>query len=130
MNKPISTWCIISMASIPLVMTLGNSMLIPVLPIFEKQLNISSFQSSLIITVYSIAAIFLIPIAGYLSDRIGRKKVIVPSLLLTLIGGISCGISFCIYKRSIYLDLNWEGLTRVWCRRGCANRFTARWRSL
>ncbi|MES1042879.1 MFS transporter, partial [Peribacillus simplex] len=31
-NKDVSVWCLISMASIPLVMTLGNSMLIPVLP--------------------------------------------------------------------------------------------------
>ncbi|SEQ28052.1 MFS transporter [Piscibacillus halophilus] len=93
MNKQISVWCIISMASIPLVMTLGNSMLIPVLPIFEQQLNINSFQSSLIITVYSIAAILLIPIAGYLSDRYGRKKVIIPSLLLTLIGGLVAGLA-------------------------------------
>ncbi|WP_277678157.1 MFS transporter [Gracilibacillus dipsosauri] len=77
-----------ALASIPLMMTLGNSMLIPVLPIIEKEINISSFQSSLIITVYSVIAIILIPLAGYLSDKIGRKKVIIPSLLLTGIGGL------------------------------------------
>ena len=38
----VSIWCIISMASIPLVMTLGNSMLIPVLPILEDKVGISS----------------------------------------------------------------------------------------
>lgn len=75
-------WAIVSIASIPLVMTLGNSMLIPVLPTIEKKLKISSFQVSMIITLYSIVAIILIPIAGYLSDRIGRKKVIIPSLLI------------------------------------------------
>ncbi|MFQ3543142.1 MFS transporter [Halobacillus rhizosphaerae] len=84
----VSRWCLVSMASIPLIMTLGNSMLIPVLPIFEEKVGISSFQSSLIITSYSLAAIFLIPIAGYLSDRFGRKVVILPSLILTLIGGL------------------------------------------
>ncbi|WP_347836567.1 MFS transporter [Gracilibacillus sp. JCM 18860] len=77
-----------ALASIPLMMTLGNSMLIPVLPIIEKEINITSFQSSLIITVYSVVAIILIPLAGYLSDKIGRKKVIIPSLLLTGIGGL------------------------------------------
>jgi ACDE family multidrug resistance protein len=79
------------MASIPLVMTLGNSMLIPVLPIFEKKVGISSFQSSMIITSYSVASIFLIPVAGYLSDRFGRKIVILPSLILALIGGLISG---------------------------------------
>ena len=91
-NK-VSVWCIISMASIPLVMTLGNSMLIPVLPILEKKVDITSFQSSMIITSYSVAAIFLIPVAGYLSDRFGRKMVILPSLILALIGGLIAGFA-------------------------------------
>nr|WP_208585674.1 MFS transporter [Gracilibacillus suaedae] len=79
---------LIALASIPLVMTLGNSMLIPILPIIEKKIDITSFQSSLIITVYSIVAILLIPLAGYLSDKIGRKKVMIPSLIVTGIGGL------------------------------------------
>lgn len=82
-----------AVASVPLVMTLGNSMLIPVLPLMEKELGISPFQSSLIITVYSLVAIVLIPIAGYLSDRWGRKKIIVPSLLITAIGGLISGLA-------------------------------------
>lgn len=84
-------WAIASLASIPLVMTLGNSMLIPVLPTIEKKLKITSFQVSMIITVYSIVAIILIPIAGYLSDRLGRKAVIIPSLIITAIGGVISG---------------------------------------
>lgn len=84
-------WAIVSLASIPLIMTLGNSMLIPILPLMEKELDISKLQSSYIITVYSVVAIFLIPIAGYLSDRFGRKKVIIPSLIITGIGGFIAG---------------------------------------
>ncbi|MGP4076691.1 MFS transporter [Halobacillus sp. K22] len=98
MENKVSRWCLISMASIPLVMTLGNSMLIPVLPIFEKKVGISSFQSSTIITSYSLAAIFLIPVAGYLSDRFGRKIVILPSLILAFIGGVIAG--FASWKMS------------------------------
>lgn len=85
------TWDLISVASIPLVMTLGNSMLIPVLPLIEKNLKISSFQSSLLITMYSLAAIILIPIAGFLSDRLGRKLIIIPSLIIAGIGGLLSG---------------------------------------
>ncbi|TDQ42004.1 ACDE family multidrug resistance protein [Aureibacillus halotolerans] len=80
-----------AVASIPLVMTLGNSMLIPVLPTMEKALGITAFQSSLILTVYSIVAILLIPVAGYMSDRWGRKKIIIPSLIIAGIGGIISG---------------------------------------
>ncbi|MFS2172778.1 MFS transporter [Priestia megaterium] len=82
---------LLALASVPLIMTLGNSMLIPVLPMIEKRLQISSLQVSMIITVYSIFAIFLIPIAGYLSDRFGRKKIIIPSLLLAAVGGALTG---------------------------------------
>ncbi|KGR87316.1 MFS transporter [Lysinibacillus boronitolerans] len=89
----VSVWCIVSLTSIPLIMTLGNSMLIPVLPILEDKVGITSFQSSMIITSYSVAAIFLIPVAGYLSDRFGRKIVILPSLILALIGGLIAGFA-------------------------------------
>ncbi|WNQ12836.1 MFS transporter [Paenibacillus aurantius] len=84
-------WDLISLASIPLIMTLGNSMLIPILPGIRKTLTVTSLQVSLIITVYSLVAIPLIPIAGILSDRLGRKKVIVPSLIIAGLGGALSG---------------------------------------
>lgn len=90
-KTPSKKMAIAAIASIPIIITLGNSMLIPILPLMEKELNISKFQSSLIITVYSIVSIFLIPIAGFLSDKFGRKIVIIPSLILTGIGGIIAG---------------------------------------
>src|SRR5699024_12610275 len=86
-------WVIVSLASVPLIMTLGNSMLIPVLPMLEDKLDISNLQSSLIITVYSVVAIFFIPLAGYLSDRYGRKKVILPALIMTGIGGLIAALA-------------------------------------
>ncbi|ANS73934.1 MFS transporter [Paenibacillus yonginensis] len=82
---------LIALASIPFIMTLGNSMLIPILPQISQELRISSFQASMLITVYGIVAILLIPVAGYLSDRLGRKAVIVPSLILAGAGGAVCG---------------------------------------
>jgi MFS transporter, ACDE family, multidrug resistance protein len=87
----IQKWSLWALSTVPLVMTLGNSMLIPVLPQIEKQLNVSGFKVSMIITVYSIVAILLIPIAGYLSDKWGRKKVIIPSLIIAGIGGTLTG---------------------------------------
>ncbi|MDV2582058.1 MFS transporter [Alkalibacillus haloalkaliphilus] len=97
-TNDVSIWCIITIASIPLIMTLGNSMLIPVLPVFEEEVGISPFQSSLIITVYSVAAILIIPIAGYLSDRYGRKMIMIPGLIFTFIGGLIAGIASLIVE--------------------------------
>ncbi len=66
-------------------------MLIPVLPFIEKQIGISSFQVSLIITVYSVVTILFIPVTDYLSDRFGRKIVMVPCLLIAGSGGAVSG---------------------------------------
>lgn len=83
-------WELLSIASIPLIMTLGNSMLIPVLPDISRELGITSLQASLLITSYAVVAIVLIPVAGFLSDRFGRKAVIIPSLILAGAGGGIC----------------------------------------
>ncbi|AGN36310.1 MFS transporter [Bacillus sp. CPSM8] len=89
---------IVALSSVPLVMTLGNSMLIPVLPMIEKKLNISSFQVSLIITVYSIVAILCIPITGYMSDRFGRKKIMLPCLVIAGAGGALAGLASTFFE--------------------------------
>ncbi|GMA65365.1 MFS transporter [Alicyclobacillus fastidiosus] len=96
---------LVSLASIPLIMTLGNSMLIPVLPEMERQLKIGSLQVSMIITVYSVVAIFLIPVAGYMSDQYGRKKIIIPSLIITAIGGLVSGLAAWFLKDSYWVIL-------------------------
>ncbi len=80
-----------SIATIPLAMTLANSMLIPVLPAMQKKLGISAFQASLLITAYAFIAILFIPLAGYLSDRLGRKKVIATGLLIVAASGAFTG---------------------------------------
>jgi len=79
-----------ALASIPLIMTLGNSMLLPILPQISTELGISAFKVSMIITVYGFIAILMIPVAGYLSDRYGRKIVILPSLMIAAAGGAVC----------------------------------------
>lgn len=106
-------WAILSLSSIPLVLTLGNSMLIPVLPVIEKKLSITSFQTSMIITVYSMVAILFIPIAGYLSDHLGRKKVIIPSLIIAGIGGIISGYAAWKMSNAYWLILMGRSLQGV-----------------
>ncbi|WP_186577683.1 MFS transporter [Aquibacillus kalidii] len=72
-------------------MTLGNSMLIPILPKMESELNLSSFKVSLTITIFSVTAAIFIPILGYFSDRFSRKVIIVPALILYGLGGLLAG---------------------------------------
>ncbi|TCS96398.1 MFS transporter [Hazenella coriacea] len=95
---------LIVLSSIPLIMVLGNSMLIPVLPTIGKELGITTFQVSLLITLFSIPAAIVIPIAGILADRLGRKRVIVVSLIIYGIGGLLGGIA-SIWQGGSYLFL-------------------------
>ena len=92
-----------ALATIPLIMTLANSMLIPILPLIQKQLKISEVQSSLIITVYAAISIVFIPIAGFISDRFGRKKVILIGLTIAAIGGgISGAGAWLLTEKTAY----------------------------
>ncbi|SDC54264.1 MFS transporter [Shouchella lonarensis] len=93
MSDEKQTGGLFALASVPLVMTLGNSMLIPVLPTMGRELDVSAFMISLLITVYSVVAILCIPLAGYLSDHIGRKHVIIPSLFIAGLGGLIAGFA-------------------------------------
>lgn len=84
-------WEFIAIATIPMVLVLGNSMLVPILPDMERELGISQFQSSLVITLFSFAAGIFIPILGYMSDRFTRKAIIIPSLIVYGAAGILAG---------------------------------------
>ncbi|CAI8800234.1 Uncharacterized MFS-type transporter YitG [Brevibacillus sp. IT-7CA2] len=84
---------LIGLVGVPLVMVLGNSMLIPVLPTMKTEMKLTALQTSLLITAFSIAAGIVIPFAGYLSDRFGRKIVIIISLALYGLGGLLAGLA-------------------------------------
>ncbi|WP_124727199.1 MFS transporter [Staphylospora marina] len=84
------------LSAIPFIMVLGNSMIIPVLPTASRELGVSSFQVSLLITLFSVPAAMVIPVAGILADRIGRKKVIVTGLILYGLGGLLAGFASVI----------------------------------
>ncbi|TNJ65764.1 MFS transporter [Paenibacillus hemerocallicola] len=84
-------WEFIAIATVPMVLVLGNSMLVPILPDMQQLLGISKFQSSLVITLFSLAAGVFIPVLGYLSDRFGRKPIIIPSLIVYGAAGILAG---------------------------------------
>lgn len=85
-------WIVVTLlALIPLLMVLGNSALIPVMPTMQRELHITKFQVSLLITLFSVPAGIVIPFAGFLSDRISRKWIVGPALLLFGAGGVLAG---------------------------------------
>jgi multidrug resistance protein len=60
---------------------LGFGMVIPILPLYAKQLHASDPQVGLLLATYSAMQLFFAPVWGRLSDRIGRRPVLLVSIL-------------------------------------------------
>jgi MFS family permease len=78
---------------VTLMAVLGTSSITPAFPEIRHALGISSGQVGLLITVFTFPGILLTPVAGVLSDRFGRRKVLVPSLFLFGIAGVACAFA-------------------------------------
>lgn len=78
---------------IALMVVLGVSSISPALPDIAKGLGITEQETGLLITVFTLPGIFLIPILGFMADRVGRKQVLIPSLLLFALAGTACGFA-------------------------------------
>lgn len=68
---------------------LGFGILIPILPTFAKrELLVDETAIGIVIATYSLVQFFFNPVFGNLSDKYGRKKIIVICLLLNAVGYI------------------------------------------
>ena len=76
--------------SVTLMAVLGVSSITPAFPKIERQFGLSSQQVGLLITVFTLPGVLLTPVLGVMADRLGRKKVLAPSLILFGIAGFSC----------------------------------------
>jgi MFS family permease len=75
---------------VTIVTMMGGSVISPALPVIQKALAIETSRIGLLMTAFSLPGLISIPISGIMTDRFGRKKVIVPMLLLYSIAGSLC----------------------------------------
>ncbi|HOM88992.1 MAG TPA: MFS transporter [Spirochaetota bacterium] len=73
--------------SITLIVVMGVSNITPALPAMATFFNIPYSSVALLITVFTMPGIIITPILGIVSDRIGRRILIIPSLLIFGITG-------------------------------------------
>lgn len=77
---------------VTLMAVLGVSSVTPAFPRIAEELGISVQSIALLITVFTMPGIVLTPIFGVLADRYGRKRILVPSLLLFGLAGGACSL--------------------------------------
>lgn len=78
-------------ALISLINSLSFTILIPTIYLYAKEFQLSDVQASWLFAIYAIAQFFATSIIGKLSDRLGRKPLLILSLSGTVIANLIAG---------------------------------------
>jgi MFS family permease len=87
-----------TLLAVMFINVLGFGIVVPLLPFYAKSFQAPAWQIALIFSAYSIGAFFGEPFWGRLSDRIGRK----PILVSTVCGNCLCYLALA-FAPNVYL---------------------------
>ncbi|QIF00488.1 MFS transporter [Roseimicrobium sp. ORNL1] len=85
MSSPRRTQFFLIFATI-LLSTIGFGVCIPVLPLYAQQFQASNFENGLLTGIFSLMVVIGSPLWGRLSDRVGRRPVLLISILGSALG--------------------------------------------
>jgi len=88
---------------------MGSTLLLPILPYIVRQYNLNALTVGLLTAAYSAAAFLAAPALGKLSDRFGRRPVLLFSVLGSAIGYILFGIGGALWV--LFLSRIIDGFT-------------------
>jgi len=74
----------------------GFGLIIPILPTYAQQLHASDAMVGLVIAAYSLMQFLFMPFWGRLSDKVGRKPILLISLTASVIGYVLWGFSYSL----------------------------------
>lgn len=72
-----------------LLAPLGVPLVAPALPVVRDAFALTDAQASLLVSAYFLIGIVVSPFIGVLADRIGRKRVLVPALVVFSLAGLA-----------------------------------------
>ena len=87
----------------------GLLVLGPVYPTLEQAFNVSFQEVSLTVSLYGLPGIFMSPIYGVISDRVGRRKVLLPLLIIFTVSGVGAGF---VSDFGLLLIFRFQGLLK------------------
>lgn len=76
--------------AVTLSAVMGVASISPALPSMARAFDVSNEQIGLLITAFTVPGMLLTPFMGILADRLGRKVVLIPSLLIFGLAGVAC----------------------------------------
>jgi MFS family permease len=85
----------------------GFGLIIPFLPALARDLGASDFMAAALTACYSIAQFVAVPLWGRISDRVGRRPVLVWSIAASAIGMVFLGLSQHLVM--VFLARLWSG---------------------
>ena len=72
---------------------IGFGIVLPILPIYARRFHTTPFQATLLVAAFSAASFVFSPVWGRVSDRFGRKPILLISLAGTAIGSLITGLA-------------------------------------
>src|ERR1700736_4299382 len=75
----------------------GFGIVLPILPLYAKRFHANPITATALIAVFSGAQLVCSPLLGRLSDRIGRKPVLILSLAGTAVGSLITGLAGTVW---------------------------------
>lgn len=76
--------------SITLISVMGVSSITPILPEVGRVFGVSPQEAGWLVAAFTLPGIVLTPCFGLMSDRYGRKRILVPSILVFAVAGHAC----------------------------------------
>ena len=88
---------------------LGFSLILPLLPYYAKTFRADSFTTGLLVASYAVAPLIGAPLLGRLSDRFGRRPILLVSIFGTFLGFLLLGFANALWM--LFVSRIIDGLT-------------------
>lgn len=72
---------------------IGFGIVLPVLPLYARRYHATAFTAAALVAAFSLAQLLASPVWGRVSDRVGRKPVLIVSLVGTALGSLLTGVA-------------------------------------
>ncbi len=76
-----------------LVFTMGTSIITPLLPLYVERYSLSNGEATLLFATYTAAVVPTMLLVGNLSDSIGRKRVMIPGIVILTTASLVMGLA-------------------------------------